>query len=423
MTIEIKLPHLGENLQGGEVAAVKVAVGDQVTAGQPLLEVEAEKSTMEVPAPSGGRVVQVLIKTGDQVKTDQVLFVVDAGAALPSKDGGRGTKGDETKRSPSVPASLASSPMPPPRSSSLPSIIPAGPATRLLARKLGVDLAKVPGSQRHGRVTQDDVWAYVNQSKSTKESPMTGGARVPAPPMPDFEKWGAVERQPLESIRRATAQQMSLAWSVIPHVTQHDLADITDLEAFRREQEVKAKASQAVKLTVTAFALKAAAIALKAMPSFNASLDTDQGQLILKKYYHLGVAVDTERGLLVPVIRDVDKKSVTELAQELTEIAQRARQKKITAEEMRGGTFTITNLGGIGGTGFTPIINYPEAAILGLSRGRVQPVFSDGQVVPRLLLPLSLSYDHRIIDGAAAARFTRRIADMLEKPMMMLLDA
>jgi pyruvate dehydrogenase E2 component (dihydrolipoamide acetyltransferase) len=216
---------------------------------------------------------------------------------------------------------------------------------------------------------------------------------------------------------------MSLAWSVIPHVTQNDLADITDLDAFRREQDVKAKASQGPKLTVTAFALKAAAIALKAMPSFNASLDTDQGQIVLKKYYHIGVAVDTERGLLVPVIRDVDKKSVAELAQELTDIAQRARQKKITADEMRGGTFTITNLGGIGGTGFTPIVNYPEVAILGLSRGRLQPVFNDGQFVPRLLLPLSLSYDHRIIDGAAAARFTRQIAEMLEKPMTMLLHA
>jgi pyruvate dehydrogenase E2 component (dihydrolipoamide acetyltransferase) len=211
---------------------------------------------------------------------------------------------------------------------------------------------------------------------------------------------------------------MSLAWSLIPHVTQHDLADITDLDAFRRQQE-----GRSPKLTVTAFALKAAAIALKQFEQFNATLDLAAGQLILKRYFHLGVAVDTDRGLLVPVVRDVDKKSVQVLAQELNDLAERARQKKIPVEEMRGGTFTITNLGGIGGTGFTPIINYPEVAILGLARARLQPVVRDGQVVPRFLLPLSLSYDHRVIDGADAARFTRRIAAMLENPLVMLLHA
>jgi pyruvate dehydrogenase E2 component (dihydrolipoamide acetyltransferase) len=211
---------------------------------------------------------------------------------------------------------------------------------------------------------------------------------------------------------------MSLAWSLIPHVTQHDQADITDLDAFRRQQE-----GRGPKLTVTAFALKAAAIALRQFPQFNASLDLAGGQLVIKKYYHVGVAIDTEHGLLVPVLRDVDRKSVQELAQELTDIAERARQKKLQSEEMRGGTFTITNLGGLGGTGFSPIVNWPEVAILGLSRARQQAVVRDGQIVPRLMLPLSLSYDHRVIDGADAARFTRRLAEMLENPLVMLLHA
>jgi pyruvate dehydrogenase E2 component (dihydrolipoamide acetyltransferase) len=211
---------------------------------------------------------------------------------------------------------------------------------------------------------------------------------------------------------------VSLSWSLIPHVTQHDLADISDLEAFRKERE-----GRGPKLTVTAFALKASAIALKQFPQFNSSLDLAAGQLILKRYCHIGVAVDTERGLLVPVVRDVDRKSVHELAQELADLAERTRQKKIQLDDLRGGTFTISNLGGIGGTAFTPIINYPEVAILGLSRSRSQPVVRDGQMVPRLLLPLSLSYDHRVIDGADAARFTRRVAEMLEQPLLMLLDA
>jgi pyruvate dehydrogenase E2 component (dihydrolipoamide acetyltransferase) len=241
------------------------------------------------------------------------------------------------------------------------------------------------------------------------------GSPLQAPPLPDFERWGPVERKPLETVRRRTAEQMSLAWGLVPHVTQHDLADVTDLEAFRKQQD-----GRGPKLTVTAFALKAVAILLKEFPQFNASLDAAAGQLVLKRYYHIGVAVDTRGGLLVPVIRDVEKKSIEALARELTETAEKARQGKA---DMTGGTFTITNLGGIGGTGFTPIVNYPEVAILGLSRSRWEPVVRDGQVVPRLLLPLSLSYDHRVIDGADAARFTRRLAEMLEDPMLMLLRA
>jgi pyruvate dehydrogenase E2 component (dihydrolipoamide acetyltransferase) len=279
----------------------------------------------------------------------------------------------------------------------------------------------VRGTARGGRVTQEDVRAFVRDLAS---GAAVRGGPLQAPPLPDFERWGPVERKPLESVRRRTAEQMSLAWTLVPHVTQHDLADITDLEAFRKARDVqKGDGRSGPKLTVTAFALKAAAIALRQFPQFNASLDLAHNQLVYKRYYHLGVAVDTERGLLVPVLRDVDRKSVHELAQELTGIAERARDKKVTADEMRGGTFTITNLGGIGGTGFTPIVNYPEVAILGLSRARQEAVVRGGQVVPRLLMPLSLSYDHRVIDGADAARFTRRVAEMLENPMVMLLHA
>jgi pyruvate dehydrogenase E2 component (dihydrolipoamide acetyltransferase) len=278
-----------------------------------------------------------------------------------------------------------------------------------------VDLHQVPGSAPGGRVTPEDIKSYVRQLASGVAG--SGGSRQP-PPLPDFERWGAVERRPLETVRRKTAEQMGLAWSLVPHVTQHDQADITDLEAFRKQQE-----GRGPKLTITAFALKAAVIGLQQFPHFNASLDLAGNQLIVKRYYHLGVAVDTDRGLLVPVLRDVDKKSVQELAEELAAVAERARQKKVTVEEMRGGTFTLTNLGGIGGTGFTPIVNYPEVAILGLSRSRLQPVVRDGQVVPRLMLPLSLSYDHRVIDGADAARFTRRLAEMLENPLLMVLHA
>jgi pyruvate dehydrogenase E2 component (dihydrolipoamide acetyltransferase) len=436
MATEIALPLLGENVEGGEILDVKVAAGDDVREGQALVEVEAEKSTVDVPSPVAGRIAQVLVKKGDKVKTGQALCLVEA------QDGKGATKEPAEPKSQSMPtpktasaaASTAPKPAPapdgqaptvadadgaaaatvPPEKSAV-ALVPAGPATRRLARELGVDLALVTGSAPGGRVTQDDVKGYVKQLAS---SPAPGGGGRAAPPLPDFSRWGPIERQALEPVRRRTSEQMSLSWSLVPHVTQHDQADITELETFRKEQEGKGP-----RLTVTAFALKAAAIVLRELPQFNASLDAAAAQLVLKRYVHVGVAVDTERGLLVPVLRDVDKKSVSALAAELADVAERARQKKLSADEMRGGTFTITNLGGIGGTGFTPIINYPEVAILGMSRGRWQPVVKDGQVVPRLLLPLSLSYDHRVIDGAAAARFTRRLADLLENPLLMLLHA
>jgi pyruvate dehydrogenase E2 component (dihydrolipoamide acetyltransferase) len=476
MATEVRLPELGENLPGGDVLDIKVGPGDMVKEGQTLLEVEAEKSTVEVPSPLAGRVKQFLVEKGQSIQVGQTLCTIeeangqkpsaaktaDVREALsvetepepreaaksadqvsetdeqekgiaasarsipetgkgqasrqprqraergpaPQKDGAHTERptGDGQQTAPSPPAAPGKR------------VIAAGPATRRLARELGVDLGQVHGNGPSGRVTPEDVKAYVREL-SSGATPVSAGP-VQAPPLPDFTRWGQVERQPFESVRRRTAEHVSLAWNLIPHVTQYDLADITELETFRRRQEGKGP-----KLTITAFALKASAIALAEFPRFNASLDSGAGQLVIKRYYHIGVAVDTDRGLLVPVLRDVDKKSVQELARELTEIAERARQKQLQVEEQRGGTFTITNLGGIGGTGFTPIINYPEVAILGLSRSRLQPVVREGQMVPRLLLPLSLSYDHRVIDGADAARFTRRVAELLENPLVMLLHA
>lgn len=443
MPIEIKLPELGENLTSGDVLDIKVAAGDSVTAGQTLLEVEAEKSTVEVPAPVAGRIAQLMVKKGQSIKVGQTLFLIDdaggSAAKAPAKE-----PAPAAKKEPAAPAKPAEppaksnaeaapavekeehaplaksgdnhvAPAPAPTQPIDGKTVPAGPATRRLARELGIELALVTSTGKNGRVTVDDVKNFVKELANGSKVP----GRVAAPALPDFSKWGAVELKPLEGIRKKTAEQMAVAWSLIPHVTQNDLADITELEAFRKQQDT----NKAVRLTVTAFAMKAAAVALQQFPQFNTSLDLAGNQLVHKRYYHIGVAVDTDRGLLVPVFRDVDKKSVHELAQELSVVAEKARQKKIGLEDMRGGTFTITNLGGIGGTSFTPIVNWPEVAILGISRGRLQPVYRDGQLVPRLMLPLSLSYDHRVIDGADAARFTRRIAEMLENPLLMLLHA
>ena len=298
---------------------------------------------------------------------------------------------------------------------------PAAPSVRRVARELGVDIRQVPASGPGGRLTIDDVQAFVRQAMSGGGAPAaTPSAPSGSQPLPDFSKWGDVERKPMSNIRRKTAEHLSHAWNAIPHVTQHDKADITGFEALRTQYGPRVERAGG-KLTVTAVALKIAAAALKKFPQFAASIDTARGQLVYKKYAHIGVAVDTDRGLLVPVIRDVDTKGITELAAELAKASEKARAGKLSLDEMSGGVFTITNLGGIGGTAFTPIVNWPEVAILGMSRGSHEPVFTGGQFQPRLMLPLSLSYDHRVIDGADAARFLRWIAEAFEQPIVLAL--
>lgn len=429
MSIEFKLQALKENVDIVEVNAIKVTVGDIVTKDQPLVEVQADKAALEVPSPSAGKITQILIKQGDQVKIGQLIFVIDpvgAGAAsLPTPPVITHTAVKPTHATTLVPA-LAAVPIvatPSAKSNHVVlvhddnKVIPAGPSTRRIARELGVDLGHVSGTGRHGRVSEDDVRSFVRGSGSNGSSNGSSGGSISVPPLPRFEDFGTVERQPMSAIRRATARQMSLSWSIVPHVTQSDVSDITDFEIFRKSQ------SKGPKFTISAFAMKAAVVLLKEYPVFNSSIDVAGNQIIHKKFYNIGVAVDTENGLLVPVIRDVDKKSIIELAEELTSIADRARQRKLDSKDLTGGTFTITNLGGIGGTGFTPIVNYPEVAILGISRGRLEPVVHNGEIVPRLMMPLSLSYDHRVIDGAVAARFTRRLAEMLENPYQLLIHA
>jgi len=424
---EVKLPLLGENVPGGDVVEVHVKVGDVVVLEQPLFSVEAEKSTVPIPAPLAGKITQLLVKKGDHVATGQAIATIESSDGKPAA-------APPVKRE--VPAAPAPSVKPqaspasvrPPRIIMPPSegaLVHAGPATRRLAHEWGIDLGQIPGSGVKGRVTQDDIKNYVH----TLASGGGTGRATKTPVLPNFEKWGPVEIKPLESIRKRIAEHMSLCWSVIPHVTHQDFADVTDLEDFRKPRDERSESrgsqpsAQAPKVTVTAFVLKALAIVLKQMPQFNASLDEAGGRIIYKNYYHLGIAVDTDKGLVVPVLRAVDRKSVQDIAKEMAEIADRARQGKLKPDDMQGGTFTVSNLGGIGGTAFSPIVNWPQVAILGLSRARQQPVWQDGQWLPRLHMPMSLSYDHRVIDGAAAARFCRMLAELLKNPLAMLLHA
>jgi len=429
MSTDFALPALKENVDIVEVNALKVAVGEVVAKDQPLLEVQADKAALEVPSPVAGRVSKIHVKVGDQIKIGQLYISIEAGASAGS------SPAPAAAPAPKVEAKVESKPAAPQHPTAQPvastpkptlvSVVKsedrtaltvvASPGVRRLAREMGIDLSLVAGQTGSDRVNEDDLKAFVKQLVTNG---VGGGSGVAVPPLPRFEEYGQIERQPLNAVRRATAKQMSLSWSQIPHVTQNDLADVTDLEAFRKSQDPKGP-----KITVTAFVLKALSIALKEFPQFNSSLDLANNQLVIKKFVNIGVAVDTEGGLLVPVLRDVDQKSVVQLAIEVNGIAERARTKKLTGADLTGGSFTLTNLGGIGGTGFTPIVNWPEVAILGLSRGRVEFVSKGGQPVPRLMLPVSLSYDHRVVDGAQAARFLRRISSMLEEPLNMMLHA
>jgi pyruvate dehydrogenase E2 component (dihydrolipoamide acetyltransferase) len=434
--VEMKLPELGEGIDSATVVAIKVKVGDTVAVGQDVLEVETDKASMPVKSEVAGTVSQVSVKQGDKVSVGAVVAIIaTSGGVSPAKTDSSPPKpvpNTQHSEAPAVAVSNPAAPPPAPTANGKKDLTPAGPATRRLARQLGVGLAEVRGSGRGGRVTLDDVKGFVRSEREQNKG--GGGSSVGGlsgktvadsfahPKLPDFSKYGEVEKKPVSKLRETIAKNLTISWRTMPMVTQNDNADITDLEAGRK-RIVDSLPKGAAKITWTVLAVKACVAALKEFPNFNSSYDMNGGELILKKYYHIGIAVDTERGLVVPVINDADKKSIREIASEVQSLAEKARTGKLTIDEMRGGTFTITNLGGIGGTSFTPIVNYPEVAILGMCRSQLQPVVKDGQIVPRLLLPLSLTYDHRVIDGADGARFTARLAQLFSDPMRLLMES
>lgn len=480
MTIEYKLPDLGEDIETGDVIGVYVSAGDKVAKDQPLLELETDKAAIEIPSPSDGIIKEVHISEGESIKVGQLLVTIDDG-----KGNGKDTEAKEEKKAAKtktyeesveeeakqeVEEEMSADPEPennkesesehetveneeqqtqpeeaaedtaqykepeteetkeikeqeqPQEAQSKEDnnhIVPASPTVRRLAREMGVDIDKVKGSGPGGRITKEDVQNYKpDQGKKTAEKKVETKApqdhKQKTSGKKDSDKWGAIERSPMSKVRTLTAQRLTEAWTA-PHVTQFDKADITDLEKLRKEfgPEVEKKGG---KLTMTSIILKVIASALKSFPQFNASIDMENGEIIYKNYINIGVAVDTDRGLLVPVIKDAEAKNITELSVELSQLSEKARNKKISVDELQGGTFTISNLGGIGGTYFSPVVNAPEVAILGISRSAIEPVYKDGGFLPRLMLPLSLSYDHRLIDGADGIRFLRWVVEALEEP-------
>src|SRR6266478_368092 len=413
------LPDLGEGLTEAQIVRVLVREGDVIGEDTPLLEVETDKAQVEIPSPLAGRVEKIHVEPGQTVKVGEVLVTFADG------DGAR--PGSAAPAAPARPA--------------VDGPVPAAPATRRLARELSVDLHAVRCSGPGGRILDADVRAAAGArapaapteahpqpaTPALRDAAPAGPAKPLAaiglepPPLPRFEQWGPVERAPLSHLRRTIAERMTLSATLIPHVTHFDRADITDLDAIIARNLEPARA-RGVTLTLTAFLLKAAALALRAHPQFNASLDPAAGEMILKRYYHLGVAVATPRGLIVPVLRDVDGKPVLEVGRELGALAQRVRDGKATLEDLRGGTFTITNIGALGGTAAIPIINYPEVAILGVSRARQEAMVRQGQIVPRLMLPITLTFDHRVADGADGARFATEMVSRLEAPERLIGD-
>jgi pyruvate dehydrogenase E2 component (dihydrolipoamide acetyltransferase) len=450
MAREFKLPDLGEGIHEGEIIEILVSVGDEIEEGDDLLVVETDKASVEIPSPFTGEVTGIEVEPGDLVHVGDTIVTFGGGEEEteaeaaeaaekrpekePEKAPQKEPEGEETQEK-------AERETPPEREGP----IPAAPSTRRLARELGVDLRDVTPSGPAGRVMSEDVRAFAEKGEEAEkapaaeeeagpevEAPARAPGEIPAvipsgqvPSLPDFTRWGDVERMPLRSVRRSTAKQMALSWAQIPHVNHQDRADITDLERFREQHKAEIE-EQGGSLTPTVFAMKATVAALKQYPRFNASLDPESEEIILKHYYHIGIAVDTDRGLLVPKIRDVDQKSITDLSIELKELVERTRSGEASLDELQGGTFTITNIGILGGTAFFPIINFPEVAILGMARARWEPIVrrNEGggfETEPRYVLPLMLSFDHRVVDGADAARFVSVVKHALETPENLLL--
>ena len=461
------IPELGENVAGGDVVRVMVKAGDTLAKDQPVLELETDKATIEVPSSVEGVVKELKVKPGDKVKVGQLVLTVDADAAAKpapaekgetpkaeKRKGGEGKTaapeagpqkggkpadpaeakhedlagaepppGEEADVQPSEVRDIGRAPSrqaPAPGGALVPSgggLVPAAPSTRRTARELGVDITEVEGSGPGGRISVDDVKAYARGVLTGAGAP---AARVASQPLPDFSQWGEVDVQPMRNIRRVTAERLSAGWVATPLVTQCDKADITELEKLRQKYAKQAEKAGG-KLTITAIALKVIAGALKQFPQFNSSVDMAGQAIVLKKYVHIGVAVDTDRGLMVPVLRDVDRKGIVQLSVELAQFAEKTKAGKLAPGDMQGGSFTISNLGGIGGTYFTPLVNSPEVAILGMSRAVMEPVWNGSAFEPRLMMPLSLSYDHRVIDGADGARFIRWVCEAFEQPFVLAL--
>jgi pyruvate dehydrogenase E2 component (dihydrolipoamide acetyltransferase) len=469
--VEVRLPEISENVASGDVTKVLVKVGDTVAMDQPLIELETEKAVFEVPSTAAGTITDIHLKPGDSVDVGGVIAKIEteakqgaaekpaAPAPAPKEEQEQPKQApapqpqpraeerrpaqNPTQPTPARPVSQDASPAPSQPESTADNIrdtvvavaqeqgaaVPASPTVRRMARELGVDINKVSGSGPGGRISSEDVSAYA-KSIITGASSSQGAAAVqtgplsigPARALPDFSRYGDVERTPMSKVRAITAQSMAYAWNSVPHVTQHDEADITALEEARKKYALRVEQRGGGKLTMTAILTKVCASALRRFPDFNASIDVQRGEIVHKKYFNIGIAVDTDRGLLVPVVKGVDAKNLVEIASDVTALAEKARTKKIMPDDLEGGCFTISNLGGIGGVGFTPIVYAPEVAILGVSRASMKPVYINHAFEPRLMLPLSLSYDHRLIDGAAAARFLRWVCEALEDPILLAIE-
>lgn len=436
MIVDINLPVIGDNIPSADVVKVNVKEGDSIKVNDVIIEIETDKATVEVPSEINGIIKKVFVKEGTKAKVGEPIVSIETYTQqessvdekqIPKEEFKLEQKPEEVKPIENVQVKKEKEHTHMPQLVSIPrdiskTVAPAAPSVRRFAREIGIDINNVRGSGNHGRITIEDVKTYAKNLNQKLESGnfVGSGVTISKETLPDFSKWGEIEIQPMSNVRRKTAEHLSFAWATIPHVTQFDKADITELEELRKKYSNQVETAGG-KLTITAILLKVVASAMKVFPQFNSSVDMEKNEIIFKKYFNIGVAVDTEKGLLVPVIRDVDKKNITQLSIDLAEISKKARDKKLSLDDMQGGCFTVSNLGGIGGTYFTPIVNSPEVAILGVSKSKIEPVYINGEFKPRLIMPLSLSYDHRIIDGADAIRFLRWVINALENPFLLVL--
>ena len=400
MKQEIKLPEIADNVVSGFLARILVKVGDVIEKDQSIIEIETDKAATDIPSPAAGKIIDIKVHAGEEIHVGQTILILESSPKEAPSEAPIEAPSEAPSEALSTPPSVAPSS----------SLIPASPTVRRFARELGIEISRVKGTGPAGRISDEDVKAYAKQVITGPKASVQEYAEVP-----DFSLWGPVETQAMSRIRQITAESTVNSWQTIPQVVQFDKADITEVEKFRLASKGMVEKAGG-KLTMTAILLKLSAMALRQFPKFNASVDMKNRQIVFKNYVHIGIAVDTEQGLLVPIVRDVDKKSLTELSVELNGIAERARTRKLTIEEMQGGNFTISNLGGIGGTAFTPIVYPNQVAILGVSQSSMEQVYQDGEFSGRLMLPLSLSYDHRLIDGADGARFLGWMCKVLEQP-------